>query len=83
MNEFRTQLTKQATEFATKVQVEADRDRLSEVTAEKEKALEQRLDAREARLVVIERFKANWEGRFWMLVFLIGAVEVAMRVFWK
>lgn len=48
--------------------------------------LETRLDQTRDRIIALEKIAANYEGRMWMLVAVMGALftllQVLMKIFW-
>ena len=76
LNHFRTQMREDRSDFITREAYEGAH-----------RNLEQRLDATRDRIITLEKVAANYEGRMWMLVaimgFLFTCLQVAMKLFFK
>jgi hypothetical protein len=73
MNEFRAQLDKQAATFATIGEMNSRLDRMAEAVRLVEDRIEGRVDT-------LEKFKDNYEGRFWALSVGLSALVVVLSI---
>jgi hypothetical protein len=73
MNEFRQQLDRQATTFATVAEMNSRLDRMLESIRLVERGLADRVDT-------LEKFKDNYEGRFWALGVGLSALVVVLSI---
>jgi hypothetical protein len=83
MNEFREQLDRQAATFVVKTELEARFDRAIEAVRLAEASVALRSGRQDDRIDALEKFKDNYEGRFWALgaalVVFVGLLEFLLR----